>query len=369
MPFPESTLRKGGIYPWSNGRFAFIVTLANELRIYSINPINRRLFYVPDLGMFQLNESHRYILGKSEVYLYHQLSTNPLNLFAIVEISRHLQKEKRKNLDMHDLAIYVDKIRRVEQGKRLIDGLLSSATNDQEAEEIKVKLQNMYSDGSLQYSIEKLADLTKPKELPFSNETLDWLNSYYGEDVVNRQFVMLSIIIQEKFRLKASMGVPPVFMGRTSRKSTIALVVINDRIIEVDPFAKVEMNAETGDMELVTKHFGVFKIREARTRYKYGKQAVYFVMVHTKKPVIQALEPDNGKAAGEQVTPQLEPPIARKAGRKPKGEIVVATTPAYVEHEILKGYFYDPKRPSVLYQAEFLAEDLEHKKLEAGVST
>lgn len=290
--------------------------------------------------MFQLNESYRYILGRSEIYLYHQLSTNPLWLSSLIDIQNHLSKEHRKNLDMQDLAIYVDKIRKVEEGKRFVDAFISTADSQEDAARIKAKLAESYEDGSLQYAIEKIAENKKPHNLPFSVETSDWLNSYYGEDVVSRLNLMLTILIQEKHRLTVSRQVAPELIGRTARKPSIALVVINNRVIEVDSSAKVKQNEDTGDQELITKNFGTFKIREARTRYKYGKQAIYFVMVKTKKPKVvpPVIEPSNGK------------------GAKP------VLPPKFVEDPSLPGYFYDPDNPRIIYEAAVLAKELEQKR-------
>lgn len=339
--------------------------MANELRIYSINPINRRLFYIPELGMFQLNESYRYILGRSEIYIYHQLGTNPLWLASINDIASHLEKEKRKNLDMHDLALYVDKIRKVEEGKRLIDALLSNQDGEEAAAAMKKKLQEMYEDGSLQYTIERLAEAKKPQNLPFHTETVDWLNAYYGEDVVSRLNLYLTILIQEKFRLKTSLSVPPDIVGRTMKKPSVALVVINNRVIEIDPDAKVKMNEDTGEQELHTKHYGIFKIKEARTRYKYGKQAIYFVMVKTKKPKVTAqIENANGKEAkpqpkhAELQEMEITVPQKAKAGRKAKiqKDPIIEAYPDFVEHETLKGYYHAKDNPNVIYQASQLVK-------------
>lgn len=374
--FPLEAVTRGGT-------FAFIVTLSNRIAVVSINPINQRLFFVPDLGMFQMDQSYRYILGRSEVFLYHQLSTNPLSLGAIVELTKYLKNKKLSRLDMHDLAIYVDKIRKVEQSKRLIDGLLNTATDEEGTAQIRKYLQEVFDNGSLQYSIEKLADLTKPKDKALSDQTTDWLNAYYSEDVVSRHFVMLSMIIQEKpYRMKASHAPNMGFniSLKAAGKRNIALVVINDAMIEPDFNATIEINDE-GIQVLKTKHFGDFKIKEAKTRYKYGKkQNVYFVMVRTKTaPTEKPREEDDRllEESADQLSPQLQeaPPVVvhekKKAGRKPKtaaptGDPVegMAPTPqtgGLVESPKMPGYYEDPSKPNTLYQKEFLAGELKRK--------
>jgi len=362
------------------GTFAFIVTLSNRIAVVSINPINQRLFFVPDLGMFQMDQSYRYIMGRSEVFLYHQLSTNPLSLGAIVELTNYLNNLKLNRLDMHDLAIYVEKIRKVEQSKKLIDGLLSTASDEEGIEAVKKYLQQVFNDGSLQYSIEKLADLSKPKDKALSDHFTDWLNAYYSEDIVSRHFVMLSMIIQEKpYRMKTSYAPNMGFniSLKAAGKRNIAMIVINDAIIEPDFNATVEINEDTGIQELHTSKFGTFQIREAKTRYRYGKkQNVYFVMVRTKTPATTKPRAEDDRqieVTKDQLAPQPEeapqPIVKAKAGRKPKPvmpegdpvEGIPRQPHGLIEHDVLKGYYYDPKKPQIIYQAEFIAAEIKQK--------
>lgn len=280
MPFPLSEMSFGGTY-------ALIITLNNAMRIYRVTPIYGRIFYVADLGIFLLDEEYRYILNnRAEVYFFTQKGCNPLSLKALVDIVDKLKVENppRKELELKDLALFVDKIRKVEIQKNLIQRLQS----DPNTPMTDADLQTMLADGSFDYTVEKMSQMAKPKsdKAEFEEATINWLNAYFKEDVVSRFYLMMREITDDKFKLKESKLVHNIMpLQTTTGKKNIALVIINNSRIEVDPTVKVEMNYNEGIYELKTKKYGTFKIREAKTRYKYGRQNIFIVMVDTTKKV------------------------------------------------------------------------------------
>ena len=96
--FPELEIGGGGTY-------AFIVTLSNRIKIYGVKPIHGRLFNIPDLGIFQLDEKYRYTFKKSEVYFYNQNGCNPLDLQAINEIGQYLEGQHIESLTIDHLSL------------------------------------------------------------------------------------------------------------------------------------------------------------------------------------------------------------------------------------------------------------------------
>lgn len=259
-----------------------IITLNNAMRIYRVTPIYGRIFYVADLGIFLLDEEYRYILNnRAEVYFFTQKGCNPLSLAALVDITKNLEKEKRKELDLRDLALFVDKIRKVEVQKNLITSL-------QKMDDPEKAIQEMLADGSFDYTVEKMTQMSKPKPdaVKFDEKTINWLNAYFKEDVVSRFYLMMREITDDKFKLKESKQVHNIMMLQsTTGKKNLALIIINNSRIEVDPSVKVEMNYDKGIYELKTKKFGTFEIKEAKTRYKYGRQNIFIVMVDTTKKI------------------------------------------------------------------------------------
>lgn len=263
------------------GTYAMIITLNNAMRIYKVTPIYGRIFYVADLGIFLLDEEYRYILNnRAEVYFFTQKGCNPLSLAALVDITKQLDAEKRKELDISDLALFVDKIRKVEVQKNLIKNL-QQMTDPEKA------IEDMLADGSFDYTVEKMTQMAKPKpNTKFDEKTVNWLNAYFKEDVVSRFYLMMREITDDKFKLKESKLLHNYMpLQPTTGKKNLAIIIINNSRIEVDPSVKVEMNYDKGIYELKTKKYGIFEIREAKTRYKYGRQNIFIVMVDTTKKV------------------------------------------------------------------------------------
>lgn len=333
MPFPLSELQVGGT-------FAFIITLDNQLRVYRVTPIYGRIFYVPDLGFFLLDEEYRYILtnGKCEIYIYNQKGCNPLSAASVNEIKRHLVNEGKKHLDMKDLALYVDKIRKVEVGKSIIQRLKSDPNHVITDEELSAVLH----DASFDFTVEKLTELSRPRSnAKLSEQAISWLNSYFKEDVVSRHYLLMREITDTKYKMKESKRVTGAlsYFGPTAGKKNIALIVINNSRIEVDTKVKVEMNYEKGFYELATRKYGIFEIREAKTRYKFGRQNVFVVMVDTANMIPASLsEKLPVEPRQEQEAPMPEQMLVtaggdqqalagpRKRGRPRKGQDAIGST-------------------------------------------
>lgn len=268
------------------GTFAAIVTLNNELRVYKVAPIYGRLFFVADLGFFLLDEEHRYILeNKAEFYIYDQPGTNSESITAMEEWVAYCRREKKERLDFKDLAMFVDKIRRVELKKELKKQLLT----DPEAKATPNDILEMDIDGTLDYMVETQMVLTKPDLAKFgvSESAVAWLNSYFKEEVTSRYYLQMRQITDEKSKLKESKTVTPLasYMTPIGNKKNIALVIINNALVKVDVKVKVEMNYDKGCYVLQTSDYGSFDIKDAKSRMKCGRQNVYAVLVDTaQKP-------------------------------------------------------------------------------------
>lgn len=280
--FPEIELSNGGTY-------AAVVTLSNRIKIYSVRPIHGRIFIIPDLGVFQLDEKYRYTFKKSEVYFFDQKSCNPLDLQAIEEIRQYLDKEGLPGLTIHDLQNYIYKFRVVEEGKKKLYELYKKL---QDKEEIKEsELLPALLDGTLKRSADHLValdmrvnpNLVKLETAIFSEKTIQWLNDYYSEDVIARYNMFNRLLSERNFRLKPSLPIFGMMPQRTIGKRDIGIIVTNNRVLELDPKIKVDINENSGLWEVQTEKHGTFKIEETKTRYRYGKTNLYFLAVKTTK--------------------------------------------------------------------------------------
>ena len=74
-------------------------------------------------------------------------------------------------------------------------------------------------------------------------------------------------------------------MNRTFGKANIGLIIVNNRVVELDPTIKVKIDANTGMNDIETKHHGTFKVQETKTRYRYGKTNIYIMAVRTAAKV------------------------------------------------------------------------------------
>jgi hypothetical protein len=280
LTFPALEISHGGT-------FAFVITLYNQLQIYRVKPVYGRLFFTKDLGGYQLHEEYRYLLGRGEVYIYNQKGANPLSLAAIYDCENVLKEKSKQAFEIQDLAALVDKIGVVEAQKQLVDMIRERGNGEADQ-----KLLEAINDGSLQFTAQKMTALKRNlDQRGLKTETIAWLNAYFSEDVVPRFYLNMRMITDEKFKLPIS----PVMhnflpIQKTTGKKNIALIILNNSRIEVDANAKVEMDYDKGYYVLKTKDYGDFDIIEAKTRYKYGRQNIFIVMVETgiAKPVVEA---------------------------------------------------------------------------------
>lgn len=270
MPFPELEISHGGT-------FAFITTVYNQLRIHQVKPIYGRIFFVKDLGVYQLNEEYRYLLGRAEIYWYTQKGINPLSLRAVVDLQKFISDENKQELDINDLAAIVDKIRKVEQKKKLIEQLEGqyNATSDQ--------IKEYEASGELENTVNKiLANANGKGYEKLDKRTKAWLNAYFKEDINARFYLEMAMLADEKFKLPTSPQVRNFMpLQKTMAKKNVALIILNDSRIIVDSSVSVEMDYNKGFFVLKTKEYGDFDIIEAKTRYKYGRQNIFVAMVET----------------------------------------------------------------------------------------
>ena len=270
--FPELEISGGGT-------FAFIVTLSNRIKIYSISPIHGRMFVIPDLGVFQLDEKYRYTFKKSEVYFFNQLNCNPIDIQSFSEI---------RKLELQHPELYIKKVQRVEAKKKKMHEIYLQLKKEGASETDLIA--SVY-DGTLEKAAERLVDMEMKmySEVPkthisgLSERAEQWLNDYYREDVVIRYNIFGRILAEPRFKLRASLPVLGFLpMNRTMGKQNLGLIIVNNRVIELDPTIKVELHPETGISHIKTKQHGDFKVMETDTRYRYGKQNIYLMAVSTK---------------------------------------------------------------------------------------
>lgn len=284
--FPEIEIGGGGVY-------AFIVTLTNRIKIYSIKPIHGRLFYIPDLGLFQLDEKYRYTFKKSEVYFYSQSICNPLNIEAINEIGAYLDSQNLSGLTIDHLSHYVNKFRTVDEIKKKEYELYNKLKADiGESAEGQAALYEKLANGTIRalashfITLEakanpNLLSVSQLEGANFSDDTIQWLNDLYREDVIARNNLLGRTMQEERFKLRSSMPAFGIVPQRTMSKRNIALIILNNRVIELDPFVKVELDPVSALWIVKTKKHGDFRVEETKTRYRYGKTNIYVVAVKT----------------------------------------------------------------------------------------
>jgi hypothetical protein len=288
MPFPLSEINFGGT-------FAFIVTLNNDLRIIRVVPIYGRLFSVDELGYYLLDEEFRYITtnGRSEIYFFSQKGCNPISLSGLIDVQKYLDHQKKRRLEIKDLALFVDKIRAVESGKGLIQLLRDEisrqkdpSTNEPLTEEQQSMILASYiQDQNFDHTIERIAEAKKALDTKgkLDDHTIAWLNGYFKEDIVSRYYLTMRQLTDEKYKIKPSKPVSGAasFMSKAAGKKHIGIICINNARIDFDPFVKLVMNDIKGHYELITKKYGTFSHKDAKSRYKFGRQNVFAVMVRS----------------------------------------------------------------------------------------
>lgn len=277
----------------SNGKsIAWIITLSNRIKPYTIRSIHERMFLIPDLGLFELDEEFRYRYNKSEVYVYHQKSCRPVDIESMLEVSQKLGT--KRNFSIADLENYVLKFKMVEEKNRILYDIVSDLEKEKRVSKLEIMM--MLADGSLEEQADKILHSRMSKNLisfasengKFSQQTIKWINSYYSEDVVGRNYMYQRLLAEERFRLKPSLPIVG-FMPQPSMLKRNIAIVVNGRQLELDTKVKVEYDHAQNCNVVSTSEHGKFAIQDNETIYRNGKTRMYFVGVKTKhvKPVEQ----------------------------------------------------------------------------------
>lgn len=274
----------------SGGTFAFVITSSNRIKVFGVQPIHGRMFLIPDLGMFQLNEKYRYTYKKSEVYHFDQSNCNPINLMAIMEVKNFLARDKRNSLNLQDLIHYVQKFRVVEERERSFEKVYETLHEKEGLSETQIL--EMYERGELDGAIERITNINMRAGIPkitangsgLSDMALEWLNDYYREDVVARNYLFGRIWGEEKFKVRHSLGAPALVKEQFLGKRNVGIVVINNQSLDIDSDIKTEIDENTGFTNIMTKKYGTFRVEETKTRYRIGKSNVYYMAVKTAMP-------------------------------------------------------------------------------------
>jgi len=303
--FPAFELYYGG------GTYALMFTESGNISIRKIKPINQLLFYVPDMGVFQLNKDNRLIFGKSQVYIFDQKAINSLNIQALVNISDFLKEEKRAKLDDREIAYLVETVGMKVTEAKIIQNMIQSgllpdteefwnylikrddpATSKEELQILQKqqdqKVLEMLNDLRNRINFVVSRDEIKLRQ-NLSKETIDWLNNYYTVDTMADINVWLKVFENSAFKMKASGKKYPFWIWqRTVISPHIALVIIDNRILEVDASIKVKVEIEKGKAVtyIDSKKYGRFKVADPKTIYRYGKTRVYVVSVQTVEKVM-----------------------------------------------------------------------------------
>lgn len=320
MPFPLAELNMGGQY-------AIIVTLSNQLRIFSIKAIHGSLFYIPEYGIFQLDEKYRYALGKAEIYFYAQKAANPIDILAFDEFMQFLETKGMATLTMADILALVTKIKRMD------------IKLEKKAETVKAMLDKNVG-GSVQQVIEGLRDGTidqtaaelaevELREQNLANrqkiegyemlspQAIQWFNDFFREDIIASKYVDQMISTNQKYKIKASTPLLGIFPQSTTGKRHIMITVVQvgkSRYLEVDPKIKVDNNFEKDEIELASKKFGNFIVKNSGAVYRYGKTRVYVVSVKArrKKPSVSESSTNTAAPVGPDVPQVIEQPKEEK---------------------------------------------------------
>lgn len=292
---------------WGGGTYAFIFTESGNISIRKVKPINQLLFYIPDMGVFQLNKDNRLIFGKSQVYIFDQKAINSLNVQALVNITDYLKKERRAKLDDREIAYLVETVGMKVTEAKLITNMINSGLlpNDESFWTYLIKRDDPNTPKDELQALQKAQD---PKVLELLNnlrnqinftvskdeiklrqnlskETIDWLNNYYAVDTIAATATWLKVFENSSFKMKAS-GIKRAFWlwQRTAISPHIALIVIDNRLLEVDAGIKVrvEMEGKKAITYIESKQYGRFKVADPKTIYRYGKTRVYVVAVQTE---------------------------------------------------------------------------------------
>lgn len=262
--FPKVEIKRFG------GSHAFIFTESGSLIIFKIRADHERAFNT-DLGRFQVKKEHRYSLGRGDVYFYDQKSCNPLDVMAVQDL-RALAKSIRKDtLPPGYVAVLSGRAAFPEYLPTKMEGEGKDAYPVLDGEKIAALIDA---------TVRNDDEIIEPEKHKITKNTVNWLANYYHEDVQVHLATIGKLLSSMRFRLKMSRKTIGMFSMSLYRKDHIALVVINNRMLDVVP-AKLELDASANQYYVWTKKYGKVEINESKTRYKYGKSNVYIVSVKT----------------------------------------------------------------------------------------
>lgn len=264
--FPLRELRRGGTY-------AIFATEAGKMELVNIKPDKGRLFKCK-FGQFQLNKKYRYQLGKSDVYFYDQKGFNPLDISALTNIRDYLRTKRKdeenemKNtplLTEYEIALITNKFQ---------DYLQTSPFVRRTEDNMPILTDDAF----------RLQDLLLDK---LDDNTRMFLEDYFEEDEVAQTNKLARIPQEMRFRDQSSPGLMSIMPQNTMNKRNLALVVINNRILDMVPVT-TRQDEKSGKMLVMHEKYGNHVVKETKTRYRHGKTNIFIIGVKTvEKKVIE----------------------------------------------------------------------------------
>jgi len=287
---------------WGGGTYAILITESGQIDIRKIKTENGLLFYVPEYGIYQINKENRLIYGKSQVYIFDQKAINSLNIEAIVDIRKYLKEKNKTKLDEREAAFLVERLQMKVTEAKLLNDLETLGIKEDE------QLKEMLDKKIIDAANREYQELKKN----FDDSTVDFLNQYYSVDTMAHTNTWVRIFQHSKMTMKKSGKKMPWWIWqKTIYAPQIALVVIDNRLLDVDTSTSVKLELEpdekTGKLKTVTylyskKYKMKWKVADTKTIYRYRKTRVYVVAVKTE-PVKQS-EPAQEKQQSIEVTAQ-----------------------------------------------------------------
>lgn len=276
--FPDAETSRGK-------RTALIITRSNEIKFIRPRAIHQRMFWVKDMGLFQFNEDYIYQRHRSPWYIYDQSCTNPVSFQALLEINTWLESQGRPHMTIEDVKKYVYQIRYIDQYEKdlaeWVDKLLTDGVSQKD-------LYAMFFDGSLEAAVKKSSELKVRQEAEkafekgqgeFSDHTKKWLNDFMSEDVVARNYLFQRILTEQKFKLWPSLPVFAINMfQKTKMKKYLALIVRDNRVVELDLDITIRKELNTGKFIIHSKEYNDFELKSQRAVYRHGKTRVFFLL-------------------------------------------------------------------------------------------
>lgn len=271
--FPKVEIKRFG------GSYALIFTESGALQIYKIRADHERAFNT-DLGRFQTKKENRYVMGRGDVQIYDQKSCNPIDIMALVDIRQFIADRKLETLPPKLTAI-------LSGGKAFSEYLPTKPDPENKGypvldnEQIQNIINNVVKDKD-EVIVSEPSTETEPK-VKLEQATVRFLSNYYNEDVQVHLATLGKMLSSMKWRAKGSMKAFGIFSTDLYRKDHVALVIINNKSLDAVP-AKLDLDIQTGKYWIVTKKYGKFEYKDAKTRYRYGKSNIFLVSVKTTPP-------------------------------------------------------------------------------------